>query len=178
MSGSSTSDQPVFRIPDSEDHERVSALFLGPKAENQALLSQCFNIVVSKQTEARQAYFPSDPNFITSDIQAQSAYVAKAQELQDKLGTLLQNLGQWSLPFYSPRYSAHMCADQTLPAILGYLSTMFYNPNNVAFEGGPYTTQIELIVGEQLSEMMGYDPDKAWGHIACDGTVANIESIW
>ncbi|KAL5483398.1 hypothetical protein ACEPAI_8629 [Sanghuangporus weigelae] len=61
MSGTSTSDQPVFRIPDSEDHERVSALFLGPKAENQALLSQCLNIVVvSKQTEARQAYFPSD----------------------------------------------------------------------------------------------------------------------
>lgn len=104
--------------------------------------------------------------------------MTKAQELQDKLGILLDNLGAASLPFFSPRYSAHMCADQSLPAILGYLSTMFYNPNNVAFEGSPFTTQIELIVGKEMSTMMGYDGDKAWGHIACDGTVANLESIW
>lgn len=97
--------------------------------------------------------------------------------------TLLEHLNQWSTPFYSPRYSAHMCADQSLPAILGYLSTMFYNLNNVAFEGSPFTTQIEIQVGAQLCEMMGYNIDKtvspaAWGHIACDGTVANIESMW
>ncbi|KAL5521195.1 hypothetical protein ACEPAG_9118 [Sanghuangporus baumii] len=170
--------RPVFRIPSNADHERVSALFLGPKAENASILSQCFNIVVGKQTEARQAYFPSDPAFITTDLQQRNAYKDKVEELQDKLGCLLKKLGDWSLPFYSPRYSAHMTADPSLPAILGYLSTMFYNPNNVAFEASPFTTQIEQCVGEQLSEMMGYDRNKAWGHITCDGTVANLESIW
>ena len=83
-----------------------------------------------------------------------------------------------------------MSVDQNLPAILGYLSTMFYNPNNVAFEASPFTTQLELKVGDQLCEMLGYripipnDEDQqdtrpvGWGHITCDGTVANLESMW
>ena len=78
-----------------------------------------------------------------------------------------------------------MTVDQSLPAILGYLSTMFYNPNNVAFEASPFTTLIELEVGNQLCDMLGYktyeddcDTPLSWGHITCDGTVANLESIW
>ena len=72
-----------------------------------------------------------------------------------------------------------------MPAILGYLSTMFYNPNNVAFEASPFTTQLELKVGQQMAQMMGYNIDEqnteeplSWGHITCDGTVANLESLW
>lgn len=99
------------------------------------------------------------------------------------LQCLLYGLEKSSIPFYSPRYSAHMCVDQSLPAILGYLSTMFYNPNNVAFEASPITTRLEIDVGEDLCEMMGYTvdhskTDTSWGHITCDGTVANLESIW
>ena len=81
-----------------------------------------------------------------------------------------------------------MSVDQNLPAILGYLSTMFYNPNNVAFEASPFTTLLELKVSDQLCEMLGYrtsdEEDQedtrpvGWGHITCDGTVANLESIW
>lgn len=78
-----------------------------------------------------------------------------------------------------------MCVDQSMPAILGYLSTMFYNPNNVAFEASPFTTLLELEVGRQLCEMLGYNIDSTveyqplgWGHITCDGTVANLESVW
>lgn len=46
-------------------------------------------------------------------------------------------------------------------------------------------------VGKQLCEMFGYeDSDEAkgngsygakpepWGHVACDGTIANLESMW
>ena len=40
-----------------------------------------------------------------------------------------------------------MTAEQSLPATLGYLSAMLYNPNNVAFEASPLTTELELIVG-------------------------------
>lgn len=54
-------DRPHYRVPSNDDHERISALFLGPKAENSTLLGQCFNMVVQKQIAARQAYFPSDP---------------------------------------------------------------------------------------------------------------------
>lgn len=54
-------DPPIFKIPSNEDHERVSALFLGPKAENEKSLRDCFELIVSKQSEGRRAYFPNDP---------------------------------------------------------------------------------------------------------------------
>lgn len=93
-------------------------------------------------------------------------------------------LGKHSVPFWSPRYQAHMCTDMTMPALLGYFMTMIYNPNNVALEASPISTIAEVEVGEQLCELFGYnnDPNKrepvGWGHITCDGTVANLESIW
>ena len=75
--------------------------------------------------------------------------------------------------------------DMSMPAILGYLSAMFYNPNNVAFEASPFTTLLELEVGRQLCDMLGYNTDVekpdlplAGGHITCDGSVANLESLW
>ena len=78
-----------------------------------------------------------------------------------------------------------MSTDMTVPGLLGYFMTMIYNPNNVAVEASPLTTVIELEAGKQLSEMFGYNtnPDDktrptSWGHITCDGTVANLESIW
>ncbi|KAK0716870.1 pyridoxal phosphate-dependent transferase [Lasiosphaeria miniovina] len=75
-------------------------------------------------------------------------------------------LGQHSVPFWSPRYQAHMCTDLSMPALLGYFMTMVYNPNNVTLEASPISTVAEIEVGEQLS------------HITCDGTVANLESMW
>jgi glutamate/tyrosine decarboxylase-like PLP-dependent enzyme len=39
---------------------------------------------------------------------------------------------------------------------------------------------MELEVGKQLCEMLGYTSkeEEAWGHIASDGTLANMESMW
>ena len=72
-----------------------------------------------------------------------------------------------------------------MPALLGYFMTMLYNPNNVSIEASPMTTVAELEVGDQLCEMFGYNIDndnesapRAWGHVTCGGTVANLESIW
>ena len=72
-----------------------------------------------------------------------------------------------------------------MPALLAYFATMIYNPNNVAIEASPLTTVAELETGLDLCKMFGYniDQDKpdepvAWGHITCDGTIANLESMW
>lgn len=77
-----------------------------------------------------------------------------------------------------------------MPALLGYFMTMMYNPNNVVSECSPLTTIAELECGNQLCQMFGFNvkpqdellppgPEVyGWGHIACDGTVANLESIW
>lgn len=41
-------------------HERISALFLGPKAENADFLIECFKEIVHMQVRGRKAYFPND----------------------------------------------------------------------------------------------------------------------
>lgn len=78
-----------------------------------------------------------------------------------------------------------MCMDMAMPALLGYFMTMLYNPNNVSIEASPLSTVAELQVGEDLCKMFGFNVDPknssepvAWGHITCDGTVANLESMW
>ena len=45
---------------DNSAHEAIASWFLGPKAENVELLRRCFDKIVLKQYEGRQAYFPED----------------------------------------------------------------------------------------------------------------------
>lgn len=97
-------------------------------------------------------------------------------------------LNDHSVPFFSPRYSAHMSTDVSLPGLIGYLATMMFNPNNVCFESSPITTVMELEAGKDLCRMLGYNVDEpspgeeylpvGWGHLTCGGTVANLEAIW
>ena len=115
--------------------------------------------------------------FITEESRSSKEYKEKKDLFINELKVLIGELNKNSIPFYSPRYSAHMCVDQSLPAIFGYLSTMFYNPNNVAYEASPFTTKLETEVGSQLCKMIGYQ-EGSWGHVTCDGTVANLESMW
>ena len=81
-----------------------------------------------------------------------------------------------------------MLNDVSMPATLGYLMALMYNPNNVAVEGSPLTSIIEYDVGQQLCNMIGLEVNpsatlalakpSAWGHITCDGSVANMEAMW
>ena len=74
-----------------------------------------------------------------------------------------------------------MLWDVTLPAMIGYIAALPYNQNNTAAEASPVTTVFEKQVGDDLATLLGFninDPVKPWGHITCDGTVANIESMW
>lgn len=66
-------------------------------------------------------------------------------------------MNEHSISFWSPHYSAHMNMDTTLPGIFGYITAMLFNPNNVALEGGPITTYLEILVGQQLCEMLGFN---------------------
>jgi len=67
--------------------------------------------------------------------------------------------------------------------ILQDMSAMMYNPNNVATEASPLTTELEKQVGEDLCTMLGYhrsEEDSApWGHITCEspGTTSAPSSL-
>ena len=57
-----------------------------------------------------------------------------------------------------------------MPAVIGYLTGLLHNQNNVATEASPFTTILENDVGNDLCRMLGYNTDRnnvarGWGHI-------------
>jgi glutamate/tyrosine decarboxylase-like PLP-dependent enzyme len=127
-------------------------------------------------------------DFVDAEIASSAAFMTSMSKLETNLTFLSRLLPRYSVPFYSPRYMAHMVNDVSMPATLGYLLGLMYNPNNISPEAGPLTHIIEYDVGQQLCGMVGYNTQigseslregpTAWGHITCDGSVANMESMW
>lgn len=142
------------------------------------------NVVENYSTFANCDFLLSQP-FISEKVQASKTF----GETTDKIGNAVKKaaelLSRHSVPWWSPRYAAHMCMDMSMPSLLGYFMTMLYNPNNVSIEASPLTMIAEIEAGQQLCEMLGYnlkpgvkDVPVGWGHITCGGSVANLESIW
>jgi len=141
------------------------------------------NQAVSGHFKFRKDLFPQDKVAITEKIKNSVAYKAEIRQIQTELDRILSDLRK-TVPFFSTRYQGHMNWDTSLPANVGYIAGLLYNQNNVASEGGPATTLMEIEAGQQICYMLGYNTDlaspkpQAWGHITCGGTVANIEAVW
>lgn len=152
----------------------MSAWFAGPKAENATWFSERLRQIVDDYYAWRRNYFPEDGVVVDSAMRRHGEPFMDAFE--DRLIELLARL-KGDVPFHSPRYAAHMLAEQTLPGIAGYFAAMLYNPNNVTSEVAPVTVNLELEAGRLLSRMIGYD-DNAWAHLCSGGTTANFEALW
>lgn len=175
----------VNGVLENKSHQAISSYFIGPQAENLGDFKENIDSILHELKKARTNYFPEDGVFISETTRDSKIFRACKKRVSNAVTKAAHLLGKHSLPFWSPRYQAHMCMDLSMPALLGYFMTMIYNPNNVAIEGGPLTTAVEIEAGEQLCQMLGYNLDTAklnqpigWGHITCGGTVANLESIW
>ncbi|MEN6623217.1 MAG: tyrosine decarboxylase, partial [Smithella sp.] len=156
----------------------VNALFLGPKAENYSFFKEMLNFLMDDHAAWRQYFHPDDTPIVSGEEKDQPDFLATMQKTREALIELAGNLQLNSMPWFSPRYLGHMNTDTLMAANLGYMLTLLYNPNNCAYEGSPATTALEIEVGRQLARLMGYDPQKAWGHITSGGTVANYEGLW
>ncbi|KAK4165537.1 pyridoxal phosphate-dependent transferase [Cladorrhinum sp. PSN259] len=172
-----------------ETHSVISSLFIGPRAENLGLFRGNITAILDAMQKAREQYFVEDAEngyeFIPQAVRESEEFKRSSTRIGYAVKEAAGMLAEHSIPFWSPRYQAHMCTDLVMPGMLGYFMAMLYNPNNVAIEASPLTTVAEIMVGEQLCEMFGYennpinkDYPTAWGHVTCDGTVANLESIW
>ncbi|OPY91557.1 MAG: L-2,4-diaminobutyrate decarboxylase [Syntrophaceae bacterium PtaU1.Bin231] len=160
------------------DPINVKALFLGPKSENYAFFKEMLNYLMDDHAAWRRYFHPDDAPVVTGEEQGRPGFAATLQKTREALIDLAGNLQLSSTPWFSPRYLGHMNADTLIAANLGYMLTLLYNPNNCAYEGSPATTALEIEVGRQLAKLMGYDPERAWGHITSGGTVANYEGLW
>ncbi|KAE9407609.1 PLP-dependent transferase [Gymnopus androsaceus JB14] len=173
-----------FHVPSTNDHSAVAAHFIGPKCENMDIMMNAINYIFHRQKEHRLSYHGEDPSFISEEMRSSKAFQDATEQMYNMISNLTELLTDHSVPFFSPRYSAHMCMENSMPAILGYIATMLYNPNNVAFEASPITTLLEITVGQQMCAMLGYKTDvqddasfAPWGHIASGGSIANLESM-
>lgn len=169
---------------DNKGVDSLEACFLGPKAENMDFFRKQLIDSFYANCIDRQEYHPEDPEYITQYRKDQK-YENSLNDLEKYFNELLSHL-RGSVPFFSYRYQAHMNWDLTMPGMLGYFAAMLYNQNNVAAEASPVTSQLEALVGDDLCKMLGYTiPDKddktsvrPWGHITCDGSIANLEAMW
>jgi glutamate/tyrosine decarboxylase-like PLP-dependent enzyme len=152
----------------------VAGWFAGPKAENGEWFAERLRRIAEDYYAWRRNYFPEDGVVVDSALRRHNEPFMDAFE--DRLLELLARL-KADVPFQSPRYAAHMLAEQTLPGIAGYFAAMLYNPNNVAADVAPVTVRLELEAGRMLSRMIGYGDD-AWAHLCSGGTLANIEALW
>ncbi|PHH78122.1 hypothetical protein CDD82_3195 [Ophiocordyceps australis] len=166
---------------DALEHAKVASWFLGPKAENFDLFCELLQNVVLRNQQARQQVYPGDAALITPEMQTNEVYSTSTNLLRKNVKFIAELLARNAVPTWSPRYNAHMTTEPCMPGMIGYITGMMYNPNNVASEASPLATMIEYVVGQDLCKMLGYNldgPSAAWGHITCGGSVANLESMW
>lgn len=182
--------EDILRKPLDSDSEKVdegysiapSDWFIGPKGSSVEPLRHALTKALDTHIDARKEYFPSDPEL--KRHKEESIDYDGQRDLLEKETKRLADALKGSVPLASYRNQSHMYWDISTPAIAGYFAGMLYNQNNVAAEASPVTTLIEMITCEELCRMVGYKVNKpskhndAWGHITCDGSMANIESMW
>lgn len=157
--------------------DALRAWFLGPRAENADLFERLIVEAVRDHVFWRRNYHPEDGGAIRETDRRTEGYDAAVARLKQEMMGLLAELKR-GVPFFSGRYKGHMNFEQTIASLVGYFAAMLYNPNNVALEGSPVTTRIELDVARQLARMIGYDEATSWGHLTSGGTIANFEALW
>ncbi len=155
----------------------LRSLFLGPKAENADAFEKLLLEAFRDHVFWRRNFHPEDGFRVHEVEKASHSYQASISTLSQQLLSLLGEL-KAGVPFFSPRYIGHMTSDLNMASLVGYFATMLYNPNNVAAEASPVTSRLELEVAADLARMVGYDPERHWGHLTSGGTVANFEALW
>lgn len=161
-----------------KDFENLQDLyFLGSKGEQRKFFQEMIELINNDMIFWRRNFWPKDPPVIpyrhlNSEI-GQDYQNNFIQSLVELLGEL-----KMDVPFFSPRYVAHMTGDLSLSGLLGYYAGLLYNSNNVSAEASPVTLRYELEVGRQFAHLFGFDKEKSFGHITSGGTVANFESVF
>ncbi len=160
---------------------RIDACFLGPYGENDRLLETLVVEFLRDHVYWRRNFHPEDPPAISTEASRHPDYLAFESRMRRELHQLSASLKK-SVPFHSPRYMGHMVSDLLLPGLIAQIVTLPYNPNNVSEDSAPVTVDMEVQVGLQLAQMVGYthdplQPDCAFGHLTSGGTLANYQAL-
>lgn len=156
----------------------LEAMFIGPRSENKDLFQSNLLRMFNDHVEWRKNYHPEDGKVITFEDQESEEYKESVKGLENTLDSLSSKLRSKMMPWHSPRYIGHMCSETLMPSLLAYFAATLYNGNNVAYEAGPATSDLEAEVGDDFCKLLGYKVGESWGHISADGSIANYEALW
>jgi len=156
----------------------VQALFLGPKSENRDYFLKTLDFLIQEHLHWRRDFHPEDKDITDPKDMRGEQFTSTLDRTTEVLLELSAKLKTTSEPWFSTRYLGHMNSDTLMVANLAYMATLLYNPNNVAYESSVATSPMEIEVGNDFAILLGFDPNKAWGHITTDGTIANYEGLW
>ena len=156
----------------------INALFLGPKSENEDFFLKVLVRLFEDHAQWRKNYQPGDEEVIGTSFKNCETFIDTSEKCEEVLKELSRRLRAGATPWHSLRYLGHMNSETLMPGLLGYFGAMLYNLNNVAYESSQPTSVMEDEVGADLCKLLGFDPVKGWGHICCDGSIANFEGIW
>ncbi len=160
----------------------LAPFFLGAYGENNDFFEKTLLELVRDHVFWRRNFHPEDEPPIGPHDQYTGAYLDGLARTRHELHQLTAALKR-SVPAFHPRYLGHMVSDLLMPGLIAELVTTLYNPNNIVEEVAPVTVQLELEVGRQLAQMLGFATQSeaepcALGHLTSGGTVANDEALW
>ncbi|KAJ3956201.1 hypothetical protein N0V92_007260 [Colletotrichum tropicale] len=96
-------------VPEDESHQIISSYFIGPRAENLPYFKENIDIILNNLKQARLDYrFENDAEFIDEETQESAAFKRSKDKLKNAVDKASEILGRTSIPFWSPRYQAHM----------------------------------------------------------------------
>ena len=110
-----------------DDLKALHPWFVGAYAENHKILEELILDMLRDHIFWRRNFHPEDRIVIPPEDQWNQSFRTFVSHFQRELFTLLGELKS-DIPFFSPRYIGHMAADVSLPALVGYIATMLYNP--------------------------------------------------
>lgn len=152
----------------------LKSFFLGPQAENASWVQSLVEHVFRRWFDWRQSLYTSDGKAITSVDQQSALFQEHIKLFQNEVDELLERFQQ-EVPSFSPRYVGHMVSEVSLPALVGHILTLLYNPNNISSEVSRVGLRIERDAIGALISMLGCKHPDTCGHFTSGGTLANIE---
>lgn len=154
----------------------LKSYFLAPHSENKKIVKDLVGQTLETLFRWRESSFTHESNVIPRKEKSHPRYQKSVQNIKEQL-KLIENEFSAEIPRHSPRYMAHMFSEYSIPALLGQILGLLYNPNNISSESSRVGTQVERRAISEMAQMIGY-PTTHIGHFTSGGTVANIEMLY
>lgn len=160
--------------PCSSEDISLKSYFLGPQAENWIFLTNTLTDLLARYCEWRLSLFPNDGKAVSNADQRNFHFLRNQNELS-RLVETLSNEFKKEIPHFSPRYMGHMFSETSLPGLLGHITALLHNPNNISKESSAVGLKIEGEVIKALCKVFRWKTGT--GHLTSGGTLANLEAL-